>query len=520
MCAHHTEYRLLVTDFTLLRRYQPNQPNGPLTRISFQIHMRKFKTLNYWLVDLRALIALFNSCKKNSQDMTVNQSISGGLSEIEFWITSGNRAWSFRKSTIGLSFETGTNTVPVIEIDTAQQFQTIDGFGYALTGRSAWLINQKLNITDRSALLKELFLSDGNNIGISYLHMSMGASDLDDHVFSYDDLPPGQTDVTLAKFNLASDQQNLITLLKQILGVNPGLKIMGSPWSPPIWMKTNNSSMGGSLKAEYYPVYADYFVKYIQGMAKEGIQIDAITLQNEPENPNNNPSLVMTAQEQAKFIKNALGPAFTAAGLTTKIIVYDHNCDHSGYPIAILNAPDAKKYIDGSAFHLYSGNSEALSEVHDAHPDRNVYFTEQWTSPNGDFEGDLRWHTKNLIIGATRNWSRNVVEWNLASDPAFKPHTDGGCTECMGALTIGNTVSRNVSFYIIAHASKFVRPGSARVASNITDGLPNVAFVTSEGKKVLIVLNDTTGIKTFGIKFKGKSAIASLPGGSVGTFVW
>jgi len=482
--------------------------------------MRKFNNLNSLKIVLVALVALFASCKKNNQDIAVTQNPSTGLSDIEFWTTSGNRAFLFRKSAAGLSFGTDTNTVPVIEIDTTQQFQSIDGFGYALTGGSAYLMNQKLNAAQRDTLINELFRTDKNNIGISYLRISMGASDLDDHVFSYDDLLPGQTDIALARFSLDPDRQNLIPVLKQILAVRPGLKIMGSPWSAPAWMKTNNSTIGGSLKPEYFPVYADYFVKYIQGMAKEGIPIDAVTLQNEPENPNNNPSLVMTAQEQANFVKNALGPAFQAANLTTKIVVYDHNCDHPGYPIAILNDPDAKKYIDGSAFHLYSGNIEALSEVHDTYPDRSVYFTEQWTSPNGDFEGDLRWHTKNLIIGATRNWSRNVVEWNLAADPAFKPHTDGGCTECMGALTIGNTVSRNVSYYIIAHASKFVRPGSVRVASNITDGLPNVAFVTPGGKKVLIVLNDTAGSKTFGIKFKGKSATASLPAGSVGTFVW
>jgi glucosylceramidase len=482
--------------------------------------MRKFKKRHGLKIILCALVISIVSCRKNNQDIAVNQNPSTGLSDIQFWTTSGNRAFLFRQSATGLSFGTGTNTVPVIEIDTTQQFQSIDGFGYALTGGSAYLINQKLNATQRDALMKELFLSDNNNIGISYLRISMGASDLDDHVFSYDDLSPGETDVTLAKFSLAPDQQNLIPVLKQILAVNPDLKIMGSPWSAPVWMKNNNNSRGGSLRPEYYRVYADYFVKYIQGMAKEGIRIDAITLQNEPENPNNNPSLVMTAVEQANFIKNELGPAFKASGLTAKIVVYDHNCDHPDYPITILNDPDVKKYVDGSAFHLYSGTIEALSEVHNAHADRSVYFTEQWTSSQGDFAGDLRWHIKNLIIGATRNWSRNVLEWNLAADPAFRPHTDGGCTQCLGALTIGDSVLRNVSYYIIAHASKFVRPGSVRVASSITNGLPNVAFVTPEGKKVLIVLNDGTESKTFGIKFKDKLATASLPGGAVGTFVW
>ena len=320
---------------------------------------------------------------------------------------------------------------------------------------------------------------------------------------------------------MKEDKENLIPVLKQILALNPDIKIMGSPWSPPVWMKTNNLPKAGSLKPEYYDAYARYFVKYIQGMAKEGIVIDAITLQNEPENPHNTPSLLMTTQEQTNFVKNNLGPAFQEAGIKTKIIVFDHNCDHPEYPITILNDPEARKYIDGSAFHLYIGEIEALSKVHEAHPDKNVYFTEQWTSGEGDFDGDLRWHTKNLIVGATRNRSRNVLEWNLAADPDFDPHTDdGGCTMCMGALTIGDSVTRNVSYYIIAHASKFVSPGSVRVASNITDGLHNVAFVNPAGKKVLIVVNDNDATKSFAIKFKGKVAEASLPGGAVATYVW
>jgi glucosylceramidase len=152
-------------------------------------------------------------------------------------------------------------------------------------------------------------------------------------------------------------------------------------------------------------------------MDKEGIPIDAITLQNEPENPHNTPSMLMTAAEQATFVRENLGPAFEKAGIQTKIVVFDHNCDHPEYPIAILNDQEARKYIDGSAFHLYVGEIEAMSKVHEAHPDKNLYFTEQWTSGEGEFHGDLRWHVKNLIVGATRNWSRNVLEWNLAADP-------------------------------------------------------------------------------------------------------
>jgi glucosylceramidase len=162
-----------------------------------------------------------------------------------------------------------------------------------------------------------------------------------------------------------------------------------------------------------------------------------------------------------------------------------------------------------------------LSKVHEAHPDKNIYFTEQWTSGEGDFGGDLNWHVKNLIVGATRNWSRNVLEWNLAADPNYRPHTeDGGCTQCLGALTIGDSVTRNVSYYIIAHASKFVRPGSVRIESSVPEGLPNVAFVNPRGQKVLIVVNDKKETSHFSIKSGVRIAEASLTGGAVATFVW
>jgi len=440
---------------------------------------------------------------------------------VSWWLTTGDKT-SLLAQQENILFENVVVNDADKMVDTTKQFQTIDGFGYALTGGSAMLMNTKLNAAQRSDLLKELFLTDGKGIGISYLRVSIGASDLDELVFSYDDLPNGNTDPKLNNFTLSYDTLHLIPVLKEILALNPTIKIMGSPWSPPVWMKDNNLSKGGSLKPEYYEVYANYLVKYIQAMAAEGIKIDAITLQNEPENPKNTPSLVMTAEEQALFVKRHLGPAFKTNNIQTKIIVFDHNCDHPEYPIAILNDSKAKQYIDGSAFHMYLGEIDALSKVHDAHPDKNIYFTEQWTSGKGEFGGDLKWHTKNLIIGATRNWSRNVLEWNLAADPNFEPHTgDGGCDSCQGALTIGEgSVTRNVSYYIIAHASKFVPSGSVRIASTLVDGLPNVAFMTPDGKKVLIVLNETDKPQSFVIEFKGRNATATLPKDAVGTFVW
>jgi glucosylceramidase len=309
--------------------------------------------------------------------------------------------------------------------------------------------------------------------------------------------------------------------------VNPNIKILGSPWTAPVWMKQGadpgNPFKGGSLRPEYYAAYAQYFVKYIQGMKAAGVTIDAVTLQNEPLNPYNNPSMTMQATEQASFIKNNVGPAFKAAGITTKIIAYDHNTDRTDYPLAVLGDTGANPYVDGSAFHFYSPNVpiDVLTNVHKAYPDKNVYFTEQYTQAPGNFAADLSYHVLNLEIGAPRNWSRNVLEWNLASDTNYGPYTPGGCTECLGAVTIGgDQVTRNSAYYTVAHSSKFVRPGSVRVATNVPTNLPNVAYKTPNGRRCLVVLNTGNAQQTFNIQYKGKVVTTSLYPGSVATYVW
>jgi glucosylceramidase len=438
-----------------------------------------------------------------------------------FWLTNPDKSVLFQSQTTpAWSTAAPQAGTPVIEIDEKQTFQTIDGFGYCLTGGSAELLH-RMGAKERKTLLQELFATDGNNIGVSYLRLSIGASDLDATVFSYDDLPEGQTDPTLAKFSLAPDQAHLIPVLKEILAINPRIKIMGSPWSPPTWMKTNNNSKGGSLKPEFYDAYARYFVKYIEGMKAQGVRLDAITVQNEPLHPGNNPSLLMLTEQQAEFVKKHLGPAFKAAKIDTKIVVYDHNADRPDYPLTILNDSEARKYVDGSAFHLYAGPIDTLSTVHNAHPDKNIYFTEQWVGSKSNFADNLPWHVRTLIIGATRNWARTVLEWNLAADPQQNPHTPGGCTECRGALTLdGNSVTREDAYYIIAHASKFARPGSVRIQSTASKTLPNVAFKAPNGQKVVIVQNNSTAPQAFSLRYQGKTLMSSLKPGAAGTYVW
>ncbi|KUJ56090.1 glycoside hydrolase family 30 protein [Chryseobacterium aquaticum] len=439
--------------------------------------------------------------------------------QIQVWLTKGDESIKLQQQK-PVSFLNYSNKIQNIEIDDTQKFQSIDGFGFTLTGGSVEVIN-RLSSEKRKTLLQELFGNEENSISVSYLRLSIGASDLDSEVFSYNDLPKGEADVSLSKFSLEKDK-DLIAMLKEILAINPKIKIIAAPWSPPVWMKSNGSTIGGSLKTEYYDIYAKYFVKYIQGMQKEGITIDAITPQNEPLHPGNNPSLLMVSDQQRDFIKQSLGPIFKSNNIKTKIVVYDHNCNKPEYAINILNDAEANQYIDGSAFHLYEGDISALSTVHDAHPNKNLYFTEQWTGAKGTFKEDLNWHTKNVVIGSMRNWSKIALEWNLANDSEFKPHTPGGCTECKGAITVldKENFAKNVGYYIIAHASKFIPANSQRIASTQTENLATVAFKTPEGKTVLIVQNNNKSDESFNIKYNQKTALLTITGSSVATYIF
>ncbi|MBK8627101.1 MAG: glucosylceramidase [Saprospiraceae bacterium] len=464
-------------------------------------------------------ILFTGACNKNGNEISPPNTTTL-TNDVDSWITTSNQSALLQKQNGILAFTETPNNYPIVDVDPSKSYQTIDGFGYTLTGGSAMLL-RKMSSSARENILQELFGCTGDNACISYLRLSMGASDLDETVFSYNDLANDTEDLTLNKFSLSKDTLYLIPLLKEILKIQPDLKIMSSPWSPPIWMKSNKNSIGGQLLPKYYDVYASYFIKYILAMKSHGISIDAVTIQNEPQHGGNNPSLVMSASEQADFIKNHLGPKFSSAGIASKIIIWDHNCDKPEYPISILNDSGAKSYVNGSAFHLYAGDISAMSKVQEAHPDKNLYFTEQWTGANGNFEGDLQWHIKNVIIGSMRNYSKNALEWNLANDPSYKPHTPGGCSLCKGALTIdGNIATKNVSFYIIAHASRFVPTGSKRIYSGEGANIHQVAFLTPQGKIVMIALNESAQSEIFNILYKGKKAVVSMHPHSVTTFVW
>jgi glucosylceramidase len=464
-----------------------------------------------WLKTLLAIVCSFLAGDGYAQDKA----------QAVLWRTLPDRSALFESQMEGAPMlDAAPKGSAIIAVNVAEKYQTMDGFGFALTGGSAVHL-AAMSPSARAALLKELFTTEG--IGISYLRVSIGASDLNDHVFTYDDLPAGETDLEMAKFSLNPDRGDVIPMLKQILALDPNIKILASPWTAPVWMKTSQKAKGGKLKPEYYSAYAKYFVKYLEGMRAEGIRIDALTIQNEPLNEGNTPSLKMLASEQADFIKNHLGPAFKAAGITTKIVLYDHNCDVPEYAAEILKDAAASPYVDGSGFHLYRGEIGALSRVHDAFPEKRLYFTEQMVIERpGQNNIEIDNPVAQIVIGATRNWSRNVLLWNLAADADNNPHTDdGGCTMCQGAVTIeGDKVTRNLAYYTIAHAAKHVRPGSVRIGSAELSGLPNVAFLTPDGRKAAILANQTPANQDICFLASGKYVAVSLPSRAVVTCVW
>lgn len=470
------------------------------------------------------------------------------LPQIESWITTADRSMLFERQADKVSFVT-TNSgkaMPIV-IDHSQTYQTIDGFGFALTGGSAEHL-MKMSSGARKKLLHELFACDQNNVGFSYIRLTLGASDLNSFVFSYNDLREGETDFELEKFTLSQDLNDVVPVMKEILAINPRIRIMASPWSAPAWMKEHYDVRGGKLRLECYDVYARYFVKYVQEMERQGIHIDAVTVQNEPLNSRNTPSMPWLQYEQAKFIRENLGPAFRLAELDTKIVIFDHNFDRPDYPLAIYNDFEAAKYIDGAGFHHYMGDPSAMAQLHEARPDKHVYFTEQMiTERPGSDRINIANTVNRMIVNITRNWSRNVILWNLGADPLNDPHTDnGGCAMCQGAIIIdGDKITRNLAYYTIAHASKFVRPGSVRISSTgrldrgiglfedeqrpgvfraaVVDNaevLPNVAFSTPDGKIVLIVVNNTWDQSSFKIQHNGLFATLELQPGSVGTYIW
>jgi len=448
------------------------------------------------------IIMLFVIIKTNAQTVTP-------------FITSGDQTRLLQQqSTVSFGTNSGTNP-STITINAGTTYQTMDGFGYTLTEGSCEVISA-MAATQQNQLLNDLY-NPVTGLNASVVRISIAASDLSSSSYSYNET---SGDVNMNNFSLnGPDLTYLIPIIKKIKLINPNIKILATPWSAPRWMKTNNSWIGGSLQTQYYAAYARYFVKYFAAMQAQGISIWGITPQNEPENPHNEPSMLMNSTEQKNFINQQLGPQMAAAGYgNIKIIAFDHNCDNTAYPIDVLNN---STYVDGAAFHLYLGNISAMSTVRNA-TNKNVYFTEQYTGSGGSFSGDFGWHMQNVVIGSTNNWSKTVLEWNAANNPSLGPRTPGGCNTCLGAVTVNNSTSytKNVAYYIIGQISKFVKPGAVRISSSSTSGtIQTVGFRNPDGSIALVVYNSGSA-NTIKVVSGSSAFNYTVPASSAVTFNW
>ncbi|MEV4641367.1 glycoside hydrolase family 30 beta sandwich domain-containing protein [Actinoplanes sp. NPDC049548] len=416
---------------------------------------------------------------------------------------------------------------PTITVDSRRRYQEITGFGASFTDSSAWLVGTRLDPAQRDAVMRDLFSSQG--IGLSLLRQPMGASDFAvTGNYSYDDMPAGQTDPALEHFSVGHDRAYIIPLLQQARRLNPKLTLMASPWSPPGWMKTSDSMIGGTLRPDAYQPLADYFVKFLQAYAAAGVPVRYITPQNEPLYvPSGYPGMSLSAQQQNDLIKNHLGPAIRERGLHTGILAYDHNWDVIGYPETMYADPATTGFVEGTAWHCYGGDVRAQSVSHNDYPNKPAWHTE---CSGGTWEGDEQAGFAagmGLVINSTRDWAKGVVRWNMALDQNNGP-TNGGCPTCRGVVTVAPDASgrwsyaKTVDYWALGHASKFVRPGARRIASSSLGAgdVQDVAFVNRDGSTALVAFNSATSAKTFQVQWGDKWFTYRLPAGAAATFTW
>jgi glucosylceramidase len=410
-----------------------------------------------------------------------------------------------------------------VVIDTSRHFQRMHGFGAAMTDASAQVLSG-LPDDKRKALMAELFGRKNGGLGLSLMRLTVGASDFSTYDYSYDDTPGNVPDPGLRYFSIDPAKKYVLPRVREALAINPDLVVMVSPWSAPAWMKTTNSLFKGELVPRYYPAFANYLAKTVEAFGREGVPVSMLTIQNEPNfEPDNYPGERVDPPQRAEIIGRYVGPTFKSLGLRTEILDWDHNWDHPEMPLAVLRDPAARQYISGVAWHCYNGDVTAQSPVHDAYPDKDAWLTEcsggEW-SP--EFAGVLGWMTDKLIIGAANNWSRGTLLWNLALDPAHGPHT-GGCADCRGVVTIDpatGSITRNVEYYVLGHASRFVLPGAYRVSAVAPRGqVDAAAFLNPDGSRIAILYRKSgTGGVT--IALGGERYSIAMPAGSVATVRW
>jgi glucosylceramidase len=467
-----------------------------------------------------------------------------GAATGEGWVTVAGDSSGMRPLAVDVRLASPTDSPPVT-VDARLRFQRVDGFGAAVTHTSAELIGG-LSQEARDRLMAELF-DPGGSVRLTSLRIPIGASDfISGEAFTHDDMPPGQQDWTLDHFNIDHDRATILPVLSQALALNPDLVVTASPWSPPAWLKTSGSLVGGRLldDAAAYEVYAAYLVRFVQAYQRAGIPIGALTVQNEPQlrHPDGYPGTDLPVGQEARLVE-ALGPQLRAAGLSTRILGFDHNwslhpADAAATPAGedpaydyaadLLRTP-AARWLAGTAVHCYSGSAARQAELHDAFPDKGIWITEcsgskgPDDSPEATFANTLAWMSQNLFFDGLGNWAQGVLTWNLALDDEGGPH-NGGCSNCTGVVTIraDGSVIRNAEYFLLAQAARAAPPGAIRIGSDsdASTSWPLVAFEDPSGATSVLVYNTAGDPRPLAIGDGRALVTATVPGRSLATLVW
>jgi glucosylceramidase len=435
-----------------------------------------------------------------------------------------------------VTFTTTTAGTNKIVVDETQQYQSIDGFGAAFTDSAAYLLADIAQPSALSQTMSDLFTRTGNGIGLSFMRIPMGASDIARSVYSYDDQPVGTTDLTLSNFSIVHDQSYIIPIIQQAKTLNPQMKLMANPWSPPGWMKDPTSMgqvsmLGGSLlmTSANETAFANYFVKFIQAYEAAGVNIDYISLQNEPLNVTTAyPSMGLPAATELPVLRDYVLPALTANNLTTQVFVYDHNWDTPSYPETVFADSTVlnSSQVAGTAWHGYAGTPGAQQTVQNMFPTKGTWQTEHsgGTWITNQFVSDFM-----EITQVMRNSAKGYVKWSLALDQTLGPNLTqvggglGGCNTCTPLVTVNNqtgAITKDVEYYTLGHYSKYVLPGAKAIYSSNVNGIVSVAFINPDSSKALIAFNDTSSSDAFTVQWGAQSFSYTLPGYAAGTFTW
>lgn len=487
--------------------------------------------MNIFRFFLPLLAALAVSCKEKPADSpVVPDPPQPAVVEAAVYTTSvsGDR---FKESTVALK-KPEDAVFYKVQLS-GETFQQVDGFGLAITQASCYnllLMPQE----ERTAFLKELF-SREEGLGSSLIRVCIGGSDFSMDEFTWCDRKG------IENFDVHPlDEEYLFPILDEIFKINPAVKIIGSPWSCPKWMKmTENgksaydSWTGGRLNPVYYQDYATYFVKWIREMEGRGYPIYAVTLQNEPLNRGNSMSLYMPWEDQRDFIKQAVGPAFEAAGIKAKILLFDHNynfddiASQKDYPVKIMQDADAARYVAGSAWHNYGGHVSTLDRVHSQFPDKDIYFTEASIGTwNYTFDGCLINDFRDIFLGTLSRFGKGVTLWNLMLDDERKPYRPGGCSTCFGAVTLSSkdrkSIVKNSHYYNVAHCSKVLQPGAVRLGTTgyETAGLTYQWYKNPDGSQALLLLNEGTAVAEVNFVTEKHSLNCKVPAKAIQSVLW